>query len=229
MAMIGQAGPKMDFFSKDKQHYMATLNPGPIWFTPEEYIYIRQWFAKHDQLVGYEEVASHRHLHVLFSSDTKKTGNVTRALETVFSNAGIPFTKGVTIVVVNSKFPVGHFHYLTHPSKRGTRVMLKGWTMTWIQEECRKGVKFIPRKVLRGDCYVVNNIEGPALIIKFAEVNGFALLDKVTFIDCVTTMQKENYKFHASKEEYLYTDVMALLGHMRAAQSLWESKLNFVD
>jgi len=220
-------GEILDLISKDHSYYMATLAP-KIWFTKEERAPLYKWFSRHDQVLGYTEVASRKHLHVLFSSDVKKTGNVTRSLEQLFDKHKIEFEKGITINVKKASHPLGYFHYLTSDVKGGTRVLLKGWRQTWIQEQCRNNLKQIPRKLLKKDVYVVNNVEGPDLITLFAERHHMPLVDKRTFIAVVVEMECNKYRFHSCKKKDLLTNTLALHGHIRCSVSLWESELCFI-
>ncbi len=225
---LAMAAPKMDFIAKDACHYLVTLAPKD-WFTQEQYAPIKLWFSKHDQVLGYEETEGKRHLHVLLSSTQKKTGNVTRALENLFTTHDIPWAKNVTIDVRRSVEPIGHFHYLTNESKGGTQVMIKGWTLTWIQQQCRDNLKKLPRKLLRKDVYVVNNIDGPKLIIDYADCHAMPLTDKFSFIEVVRRMAGDKYRFHTCKKKDLFVDVLAVCGETRYARSLWENELAFIE
>ncbi len=222
------AAPKLDYIAKGSVHYFVTLAPKD-WFTTEEYQPIKEWFSRHDQVLGYEEVASRRHLHVLVSSKQKKTGNVTRALENLFTSHDIPWEKGVTIDVRRSVEPIGHFHYLTNESKGGTRVMIKGWSMSWIQQQCRDNLKKLPRKLLRKDVYVCNNIDGPRLIIEYADRHNMPLVDKFSFIQVVVSMTGDKYRFHTCKKKDLFVDVLGVCGYGKYAKSMWEGELAFIE
>lgn len=222
------AAANLDLFLANTKYYMATLAPKD-WFTTEERTPIYAWFSTHDQVLGYTEEENRKHLHVLFSSKQKKTGNVTRSLERMFETNQIEFTKGVTINVKSSSHPIGYFHYLTDEIKQGTRVMIKGWQLTWIQEQCRANLKSMPRKLLSKDVYTVNNKEGPDLIVKYAKAHHMLCNCKQTFIRCVARMSTDKYRFHNVKMKWLYCDVLALCGNTRSVVSHWEAELFNLD
>jgi len=215
-------------FLKDHRFYMCTLSPA-VWYDAPQREAIIEWFSRHDQVLGYQEQEGQTHWHVLFSSKQKKTGNVTRAIENLHTDLNIEWTKGVTINVKYSSVPLGHFHYLTDEIKGGKRVMLKGWRMSWIQEQCRANLKSKPRKLLRKDVYVVNNIEGPDLIVQYATKHHMPLVDKRTFVQVVVRMGRDKYRFHKTKKKDLFADTLSIMGHDRASVSLWENELMFVD
>ncbi len=218
----------LDLFTANTRYYLATLAPKD-WFDADQRRVIYEWFSRHDQVLGYTEQEGRKHLHVLFSSKQKKTGNVTRAIENVFSHNDIPMTKGVTIDVKFSSHPIGYLHYLTDEIKGGTQVMLKGWRMTWIQQQCRDNLKSMPKKLLSKDVYVMNNVQGPDLILKYAEAHHMLCNDKASFIRTVSRMSADKYRFHNCKKKDLYCDVLALCGNQRAVSSLWDMELLMLD
>ncbi len=218
---------RLDMIVKGKKHYFVTLAP-KIWFNQTEYVGIKHWFAQWSQVLGYEEVGSKKHLHVLFSSKTEKTGNITRSLERMFTSCGIPFEKGVTIDVKHAVEPIGIFHYITHPDKHGVRVFLKGWSMSWIQDQCRSHIKLIPKKLLRKDTYQINNIDGPRLVIEFADRHNLPVADLFSFKQVLTEMMIQSYQFHGCKLKFLYAQVQALAGNRAAVVSFFDGELNFL-
>ncbi len=219
----------LDLLVKDQRYYMATLAPGPVWFDSEQRKIIAEWFSRHNQVLGVTEVEAHKHYHVMFCSTVRKTGNVTRALENLFTKNSIPWTKGVTINVKYCSVPIGTFYYLTDPQKKGIVVFVKGWRMSWIQEICRKNLKSMPKKLLTKDMRVVNDVEGPDLIIKFANRHHMPLVDKTTFIQVVARMIGDKYVFHKCKMKHLISSTLAINGHMRCVVSWLENELHFIE
>jgi len=218
----------LDLFVKGKTYYFLTISPKD-WFTAPQRKVVYEWFSQFDQVLGYTEVANRKHLHVLFSSTIKKTFNVTRLITKLFTDHQIPFEPHVTIKLLRSSHPIGTLHYLTHPDKGGTRVLLKGWQMSWIQQTCRDNVKLIPKKLLQKDVRVLSNVDGPALIIKYAETHHMPLTCKRSFIEVVTRMSGDKYRFHATKKKDLLADTLAECGHDRCARLVWESEFRFIE
>lgn len=227
-AAAAAAAVDLDLWFKDTRYYLATLSPKD-WFDRDQLKPIFAWFSKHDQVYGVTEIASHKHLHVLFSSKQKKTGNVTRALNNLLDQNNIPNEKGVTVDVRYSSVPLGHLHYLTNEVKGGTQVMIKGWRLTWLQQQCRDNLKSMPKVLLKKGVYVVSNVEGPELIVKYAAMHNRCVNDKASIIRCIASMCVDKYRFHNTKIEWLCADTMALCGNMRGITSLLEGKLQFID
>ncbi len=221
---------QLDLFVKGVTYYFATLAPKD-WFSEPHRELIFTWFSKHDQVLGYTEVASRKHLHVLFSSPIKKTFNVTRQLTKLFETNNIPHTEHVTINVRKSNIPIGYFHYLTSDLKdsNGKQCMIKGWKLTWIQKQCRDNLKLVPKKLLSKDTRVVNNVDGPSLIRRYAEMHHMPLRDKRTFIEVVVRMGGDKYRFHTCKKKDLLADTLAECGHDRCSRLVWESEFHFIE
>lgn len=221
------AGDRMHLI-KGREYYMVTLAP-KVWYTADERKVIYEYFSQYDQVLGVTEIAAKKHLHVLHSSTVKKTGNVTRGLERLLTRNNIEWVKGVTIDVRHSVVPHGHVHYLIQEIKNGTRILTKGWQECWIQQILKEKLKSIPRKLLRKEVYVMNNIDGPDMVVKFADAYGMPLFDKRTVIACMGAMAKDKYRFHACKLRFILTDVLAMGGNDAGFISMLEMEFQMID
>jgi len=219
----------LDLLSKQHTYYHCIINPGDSWFDEAELQHILDWYKTHVQALVTTEHASFQHLHALIASKTAKTGNVTRSLEQLFKRHSIPFEKGVTIKVRKSTVPIGHFHYLMDPAKKGKVLVTHGWRLTWIQDQCRQNPGKKPRKLLEDGTRVVHNREGPRLIADYAEAHNLHLTCKTDFIGVVTDMESKGFQFHKCKKKDLLTNTLAMQGHTACTRSLWEMELMMID
>lgn len=202
-------------------------------FTSQEIVSLAQWFAKTcDSCLLVEERggSGQLHLHAGTQQKQKTTGEVTRRLTKVYADLQIPFTKGVSIKVRKTTDQIGWFHYLTKDMQPDqVPVLIFGWQMTWIQQQCKDNLKKIPHKMVRGDDYVLNMVVAPNLMIAYAKRVGLPIHGKECFKQIVCQMAEEGYQMHNLKFRILYAQILARSGDYRPLKSLLDSELQFLE
>ena len=198
-------------------------------FLAEEIVSIAQHFARNcDACLLVEERGASGKLHLHASTKQKqKTANlVTLALTRLYEKLKIPCQKGVAIKVKKTTDEIGWFHYLTKDMEDGQQpVLIFGWEMTWIQDQCRDNLKKIPHKMMKGNDYTLNMAIATNVVLQYAKRTGIPLSGKDGFKTCICRMAEEGYLFHSVKFKVLYAQVLARTGDTRPMQSLLDLEL----
>lgn len=193
----------------------------------------RQWFANNtDSCLLVQERGTHGqlHLHAGTQQTQLQTGQVTRLLTRLYEQHDIPLTKGVSIKVKKTCEMVGWFHYLLKEvTDDQPPILVHGWQLTWIQEQCRDNLKKMPHRMLKGTDYVLNMVIAPNAMIRFADSLGMNLSTKEGFKEVCCRMAEEGYQFQNIKFKILYTELMARYGDYRPMKSLIDNELAFLD
>ncbi len=193
----------------------------------------REWFrSRCDKclLVRERHASGAIHLHAGATLQDKQTAQVTRKLRTVYNHLNIDIVPGVSIMVKRTSDQIGWFHYLTKDLQQNDHaVLVKGWKMTWIQEQCLANLKKIPYKMLAGDDYSMRMDTATGLVLEYSKRKGLPISGKASFTDCLCHMSADGYQFHRLKLKFLYGHVLSRLGYSSAMRSLIENEIMFLD
>ncbi len=201
----------------------TTTSPG---FNDEQVLAICEWAkSRSDSCCVVEETSTHRHLHGVFRVKQKQTGQVTRMFATLYKKMDLPWVPTVSVKVKKTTELIGWFHYIL---KQNKPLVLTGWKMTWITEQCQANVKLIPRRILRKGRPMLQPDTVVATILAFMDAHNMPIMDKSSFIAVVTTMQKDQYNFMKVRKPLVYEAVMAELGILDVAAAAWENELQFL-
>ncbi len=204
----------------------TTRTPG---FDDSEVAAIRDWCKNNsDACMLVEEVAATRHLHAAFRCTQKTTVQVSRKLSRLYDSLNILWVPKVSCKVRKMTELIGWFHYLKKDLGDAAPLLLTGWKMTWITEQCAANVKKIPRKMLLKHDYQVTSRNGTALVIEYAAANNYPLCDKYSFADVIAQMTADSYTFESVKIKWLFCQVMARCGHTRFTKDFVLSELQFL-
>lgn len=204
-----------------------TLRDG---FTPDHFTAVRHYFdltCESCLVVAEDHASGGIHFHAATSQRQKTTNEVTRLLHRYYSKQGWEVTPR-SVQVKRMADRVGWFHYLTK-DLTGPPVLVRGWRMTWIQQQCMDNLKKMPRRLLRKDTFVVTHAEGPRLVIEYAKRTGCVLSGKDSFIDVCCQMSRNGYQFHQIRWKQLYTHTMSMCGDMTPMQSFIVGELTFLS
>lgn len=200
---------------------------------PDEIMGLAQWFARNcdSALVVEERGANGKlHLHATTQQKQKSTNQCTRMMKSCYEQLRIPWTDRVSCRIKKTTDQIGSFHYLTKDLIEGQEpILIFGWEMTWIQEQCRDNLKKIPHKMVRGDDYVVNMVIAPNLLCSYAKRSGICMAGKEGFKEVVCRMASEGYQFHNVKWRILYCEIMARCGDTKPMRSLIDNELQFLE
>ncbi len=216
--------------AKPRFTYAITFTTSSPGFDAHETRTILEWCRHNsDACMLVEEVAATRHLHAAFRCTQKTTVQVTRMICTLYERMKLPWVPKVSVRVRKMTELVGWFHYLKKDLGDKQPLLLTGWKMTWITEQCLENLKKIPHKMLLKQDYQVTSKTGVAIVIEYAKRNNLPLCDKFTFADCITDMAKECYTFDSVRVKWLFCQVMARCGHPRFMKSHILNELAFLD
>lgn len=199
--------------------------------SPKNLEAIRNFFRMKSEkcLVVVEQHASGAlHVHAGATLAPAQTAAITRLLSRFYVAEDIPVVKGISIKVRNCSDKIGWFHYLTKDLS-GPPLLVQGWKMTWIQRICKENLKKIPRKLLIRDDHIISMRDAVRRVISYARRSDLVLTGKCSFINVVSNMQSDGYHFHNVKATWLYVEVLAIIGDMRPARSLWETQLFILE
>ncbi len=168
------------------------------------------------------------HFHSVFGSKVKKANTVTLNLRRLFLSLHIPVQVGVTIKVKRAPHLVGMFHYLTKDLGDEKPLVLTGWKMSWIKQQCIDNVKNIPNKMLVKDDHFLKMRTAPGRILAYAKAKGFPIVDKDSYLRLCDQMLIDGFCFDLLKLDMIYGRVMGRLGDARAFHSHHEGKLAFM-
>lgn len=201
-------------------------------FLPDEIVSIAQWFAKSCESCLLVEERGHNgklHLHATTTQKQKTAGEITRRMQKLYEHLNIPFQIKISVRIKRTTDQIGSFHYLTKDLGDKVPVLLFGWKMTWIQQQCRDNVKKIPHKLIKGEDYVVNMVIAPNLLMEYARRSGIPLTGKEGFKEVVARMMGEGYQFQNVKWKILYVQLMARCGDTRPLRSMLDNELQFLE
>jgi len=209
--------------------YAITFTTSTPGFDDEQVQAIRLWCKNNsDACMLVEETAATRHLHAAFRCTQKTTVQVSRKLARLYESLNLPWVPKVSCKVRKMTKLIGWFHYLKKDLGDAEPLLLTGWKMTWITEQCAANLKLIPRKVLLKKDYQVTTKTGTALVIEYASRNNLPLCDKYTFADVITAMAADSYTFEGVKVKWLFCQVMARCGETRFMKDFILSELQFL-
>ena len=198
---------------------------------PDHLVRFRTWFAQTTDscLVVTERHASGKlHLHAGTRQRQKTPNEITRMLVRICESLNILVVKGITIKVKRTTNLIGWFHYLTKDLGDADPLLVQGWQLTWIQQQCRENMKKMPHKMIKGDDFTMNMVTAPNLVIQYAKRHGLAPPDtKDSFATVICLMAKDGYQIHSLKLRILYCEIAARFDSMAPLRSLIEHELEF--
>ncbi len=210
-------------------YYCLTLTSADD-FTDEQEAGIVDWHRKRSEfclLVREYHKDGRRHYHSLLAvKSPKSAGAITKNLERLWGSLKLNWVKGVSVVVKRMSNMAGQMHYCLKELKGDKPLLLIGWQYTWIKDLCKKNLKNIPHKLLKGETYMVQKNTSVELVLKFAAASGIRITCKESFIDCCMDMQEQGYQFDNIKKKDLLTNVMSRCGARQVARSVWEVELD---
>lgn len=190
------------------------------------------WHRRGDKvlLVGEDHLSGKKHYHSLITVASPKTANaLTKNLVRFYEKESIPLQKGVSIKVKRVSNQVGMFHYLTKDLNDSPPVLIIGWTMSWIKEQCLENLKLIPHKMLTKGVVMLTKRNAVGYFLKYREAKGAVVDSKLSFCQLVAEMMTDGYQFDGVQTKYLFSQVMARQGEQRFAISMLMGDLNFID
>ncbi len=207
--------------------YFNTLT-SPIGFTPAHEDQIVEWHRRNSEkcflVKEYTEAGAPHYHSIIACKSPKKACHVTDKLVRLYGQMMIEYTKGVTVKVKSVSDFIGLLHYHSKDLK-GPPILVTGWRMSWIKQQCEANVKKIPHKMLSKNVYMVQFSTSVSLVIEYAKACGHPLTGMDSFITVVTEMQAKGYQFEKIKPKWLYGQVMAMTGNSECARRLWEDAL----
>lgn len=217
--------------SKDTFQYFVTLT-AKSGFTASEIKPIVGWH-KHNSsttlLVKELTSKGFIHLHSIITTTCKTTNQITRKLQYLWKTQNMELSKA-SIKVKKCTHFLGMFHYLTKDlASDGSVLYIKGWKMSWIQEQVKDSLKSMPKKMLLKGDYCVTLKNGTALLVEYAERTAMPLVDKFSFARLVSQMASEGYTFDNCKLKFLFTQVMARKGDRKWMECLVLNELQYLD
>lgn len=223
----------MATFSMDT-HIIADLNyycltwTSALDFTPEQESAVVDWHRRSEycMLVREYHGDGRKHYHSLIAVKTPKTaGAVTKNVERFYGRVGLQWVKNISFKAKKMTCFSGQFHYLIKDLKGAKPLLLIGWQYTWIKDCCKKTLKTVPNKIMKGDVYMLQKATAVNMVLKYAAAAGVRITCKETFIDVCLDMQADHYQFDNIKKKDLLTNVMSRVGARQAARNVWESDL----
>ncbi len=213
-----------DTAALDLYHYCLTLTCRDT-FTQEQEDLIVAWHRERSDkcLLTREPHGDGRpHYHSLIAVVKPSTANaVNKSLTTLYKKMNIEIVKGISFFTKRMTDKVGQFHYQLEDCKDSVVIFLRGWTMSWIKQQCKDGIKKIPHKLLAGSTYMVQKRTSVELVLRFAKASGLPLTGKTSFIMCVYKMQQDGFQFDNVSKGDLYSNVMARMGVGEESRSVW--------
>lgn len=170
----------------------------------------------------------HLHYHSVGTWKTKHAGNVTRGCATFYSKFNLAFTDR-SVVVKKVTDLIGSWHYLRKSLDGRVPLLVMGWSMSWIKEQCVANVHKIPNKVLMKDKHCLSTRTATARCMEYAKAQGMVLSGKDSFATLICEMAAEGYQFEAVKLKWLYCQCMSLTGDTRPMRSMVLNELNFLE
>lgn len=171
----------------------------------------------------------HLHYHSVGTWNTRSASNVLKTMERFYLKHGLPWTKR-SVHVEKTSHLVGMFHYLLKSKSKGKPpLLLMGWKMSWIKQQCLENVKSTPNKIVLKDKMCLSAKTATPFVIRYAEAKAMPLSCKLTFADVIAEMMKDGYQFEAVRLKWLFTQVMALSGHLGYCRSFVLGELNFIE
>lgn len=201
-------------------------------FLPSQEDQLVQWHKKRSSfclLVQEFHDDGRRHYHsVIAAPKPRDTSGWTRACATLYKAMDIEVVKGITYRVKKETDRVGWFHYLLKTQK-GNPLFLRGWTYSWIKEQCKANVKKMPHKILCKEVVVLSKATASQSVLKYAEATGQKLTGKISFANCVADMINDKYIFSGVSYKHVYSEVMVQSGNRTATVNMVLGELHFLD
>ncbi len=219
--------------NSDRSAFFVTFTvPGAAW--PDNWVDIIVQFhvRKCDMVLmvseGGDGESEHLHYHSVGTWNTKCSSNVKKSCERLYNKYGLEWT-AVAVKVVMVKHLVGMFHYLLKSKGEQPPLLLMGWKMSWIKQQCLNNVKSTPYKLLLKDKLCLTAKSATPFVIRYAQAKNLPLSCKQTFADVISEMMCDGYQFEAVRIKWLFTQVMALSGHQGYCRNFVLGELNFIE
>lgn len=218
----------MDPASNGTYQYFITLTSA-IGFNGPQEDQVVQWHRRNCDKVFlarelHDSGAAHYHSVVCVSAP-RQASKVTEKLVRLYAEMGIDWVKGISVKVKTVSDFVGCLHYVRKDLGDDLPILLLGWRLSWIKQQCIAGVKHIPFKMLRKDVYMIQESTAVAVVIRYASASGHPLTGKDSFMTVVCAMSAEGYRFVKIKKLDLFADVLASVGDLSHVRNLWSDTL----
>lgn len=179
-------------------------------------------------LVSEERTDGVEHYHSVFGDTASRAAKVTEKFNRLMDAGGLPYVKGVTLKIRAVTDLIGMFHYLTKDLGDGKPLVLSGWKLSWIRQQCLENLKKIPKKMLMRNDRLIGVAGSVGLVLEYSKRKGIPLTGKESFRRCLMEMAKEGYRFEKIKIRQLYVHVMAQCGDARAFGAMIDNELQFL-
>ncbi len=215
--------------------FMITLTTGGE-FSVDFTTGLKDWFVKKCTQVllvteGWDFNAEERpHYHGVGSFKTNNASNITRMLKKLYDKFEVPWQKNISIRVRKVTDLIGSWHYCLKDTSDGNPPLLvMGWRMSFIKEQCRANVGKIPYKVLMKNKHCLSTKTATATVMAYAKASAHVLSGKESFASVICQMAQDGYQFENVKIKWLYTQCMSLTGDSGPMRSLIMGELRFCD
>lgn len=169
-----------------------------------------------------------KHYHSVFQSRTTNAATTRKKIERRLVAADLEIEVKVTVKVKTCSDLIGWFHYLTKDTDY-VRLLIKGWQMTWIKEQCLANVRKIPHSVLLKSKHHITSKGATARILAYAKAKDWPITGKESFKQIVCQMASEGYEFQNIKVKWCFAQCLAMSGNHKAMCSLIDMELQFLD
>ncbi len=180
---------------------------------------------------GWTDLSDERpHFHSVGSFKTEKTSNVVKMIVKLYADHDVEYRKGISVVVKKVTDLIGIWHYLTKDvTAVNPALLVLGWRMSFIKQQCLENLHKIPRKVLMKNKFCLSTKSATACVMAYAKAKAHVLSGKESFASLICLMAADGYQFEAVKIKWLYTQCMSLTGDPRPMRSLILNELTFLD
>ncbi len=216
--------------SKATYQYMITLT-NKSGFTPEDIAEVRLWHKNNSEeclLVTELHDSGLTHLHSVITCYQKTAVQITRKLKTLWSSLKFDWTPRISAQVKRVSELIGAFHYLLKDLDGKKPLLLTGWEMSWIEQQCKENLKKVPHSILLKDEYFISKKTGLSLVLQFAKRTAMPLCDKETLKHVIIAMMRDGYQFDNCSLKFLLAQVMVRCGADQYASNLLDNEWQFM-
>lgn len=156
--------------------------------------------------------------------------DVTTWIKGLYAKQNIDVTPN-SIRVKKCTHLVGAIQYASKELKENDKsklISLKGWKQSWIDEQIKNRVLYIPHNVLKARGRRITQQVGAALVFEWCTAHNMKVVCKTDILTVVKMMAKEGYLFGCIKPVSLYVDVCALFGSGQATEDYFFNALHFL-
>ncbi len=207
-------------------HQFSITLTSPSGFTSVQETLIARWHVSHSEscyLVSELHASGLKHYHsVIACVSPAAAGKVSVNLGRLYASMDLDHKAGLTTKVNKIRDLIGWFAYMRKDQKEKAPILLMGWKMSWIKQQCIDNVKKMKNTHFQKGKFIISKVTACDVIFEYAKAAAIPLTNKEAYFRLIPEMIRQGYRFIGLRHANIYGHIAALLGDDRPMISVLE-------